>query len=156
MDDKNLVLQKLLTKMLVKSVLNNFHNQLKREKISHAELSRKAGKLENAFNKTFNECEDPSFSSFLRYWHAFNSITEISDEKLNTKGSFQFEELIKKEDQKMLNLISQLKDYDLNSMAIEDKTFLKRLKYYFDILKLSKTLTDEEILIYEEICSSNN
>jgi succinate dehydrogenase flavin-adding protein (antitoxin of CptAB toxin-antitoxin module) len=156
MNNKNLILQQLITKMLVKSVLDNFHNQLKREKISHAKLSRKAGKPENAFNKTFNECEDPSFSSFLKYWHAFNSIRESSDGKLNTQEKFHFEDLIKKEDQNMLNFISQIKDYDLNSINTKDKTFLKRLKYYFDILKLSKSLTDEEISIYEEICNFND
>ncbi|MBO8161841.1 MAG: hypothetical protein H0Z24_09445 [Thermosipho sp. (in: Bacteria)] len=153
MENKNLILQQLLSKILVKKIIDNFHNILADKNISHAELSRKAGKNEGAFNKTFNEAEDLKLSSFLRYWHAFKSLEE---EKYSSSedNAVKFEDLLDSEAHRMLNLISQLKNYDLNFISIEDIKLLQSLKYYFKQLKNKNILTEREIAVYEKILES--
>lgn len=154
MENKNLILQQLLSKILVKKVIDNFHNILADKNISHAEISRKAGKNEGAFNKTFNEAEDLKLSSFLRYWHAFKSL-EKEKHSISTNDSVKFEDLLNSETRKILNLISHLKNYDLNSITAEDIKLLQSLRYYFKLLKDKNILTECEIAVYEKILESS-
>ncbi|MDI3540737.1 MAG: hypothetical protein PWP66_275 [Thermosediminibacterales bacterium] len=146
MENKNLILQQLLSKILVKKVIDRFHNVLIDNKISHAEISRKAGKNEGAFNKTFNEAEDLKFSSFLRYWHAFKLL-----ENGKHSSPVKFEDLLDSEAHNILDLLSHLKNYDLNSISAEDIKLLQNLKYYYYQLRSKNALTKCEMDIYEKL-----
>lgn len=152
MSNENLSLQKLLSKILTKSILDKLHNQLQKNNISHNRLSVSAGKNHSAFNKTFNTYEQLTLSSFLRYLYAASSMTNstISD------GPFQFSNFIHTEELEILKLISLIKDCNLDSLENKDILFLKHLKYHFDILQKNSKLTKDEIDIYNKLYNSIN
>ena len=152
MSTENLSLQKLLCKILTKSIIDKFHNVLQKNNISHNKLSTESGKVSSAFNKTFNNAEQLTLSSFLRYWYAALSITN-SD--INT-GPFTLEEFIKDEELRLLKLICSLKDYSFDEIESNDIQFLKHLKYHFDLLQKNNRLTTDEITVYNKLCDPSN
>lgn len=147
MTEDNLYLQKLLSKILNKKIVDKFHNKLKENNINHTELSIKSGKNPTAFNKTFNNGEQLTLISFLRYWYSASSLKNVS---FNT-ASFSIEEFIQPEELELLRMICLVKDYNLDSLEYNDIKFLKHLKYYYDLLKANKKLSAQEIQIYEKI-----
>lgn len=150
MTNENLSLQKLLCKILNKSIIDKFHNKIQKNNINHNKLSIEAGKHPSAFNKTFNCAEQLTLSSFLRYWYAASNITNSTSDT----ESFPLAEFVQAEELNLLKLICTLKDCRLDSLEPQDVRFLKHLKYHFDFLLKNKKLTDDETEIYNNIYNS--
>lgn len=147
MINESLSLQKLLCKILNKSIVDKFHNELQRNNINHNKLSIDAGKHSSAFNKTFNNMEQLSLSSFLRYWYAASNLTSSS---LNS-GPFSLNNFIQDEELQILRLICSIKDSSIDSLENSDIQLLKHLKCHFDFLEKNNKLAKEEIEIYNKI-----
>lgn len=148
----NQSLQSLLCKILNKSIIDKFHNELQKNNINHTTLSIESGKHHSAFNKTFNKAEQLELSSFLRYWYAASTITNSTV----TTGAFALENFIQEEEVKILALISSTKDSSITSLDRNDIQFIKHLKFHFDFLYKNKKLTTEEIKVFNQIYSSIN
>lgn len=149
MSNNSISLQKLLCKILNKSIVDKFHNELDKNNINHNALSITSGKIHSAFNKTFNSCEQLSLSSFLRYWYAASCLTNSS----TSSGPFSLDNFIQDEELNILRLICSIKDSDINCLENEDIQFLKHLKYHFNFLRKNNKLTQEEIIVYTKICN---
>jgi hypothetical protein len=147
MTNESLSLQKLLCKILNKSIVDKFHNELQKNNINHNKLSTDAGKHPSAFNKTFNNVEQLNLSSFLRYWYAASTLTSSS---LNS-GPFSLDNFIQVEELHILRLICSIKDSSVDSLENTDIQLLKHLKYHFDFLQKNNNLSKEEIEIYNKI-----
>lgn len=152
MTNENLSLQKLLCKILNKSIIDKFHNELQKNNINHTKLSIESGKNPSAFNKTFNNAEQLTLTSFLRYLYAASDITSSN---VNT-SHFALDTFIQDEELKILNLVCSVKDCPTDEFAPEDVQFLKHLKYHFDFLQKNNKLTQDEILIYNKLYNSIN
>lgn len=151
MMNETLSLQKLLCKILNKSIIDKFHNELEKNNINHNKLSADSGKNLSAFNKTFNNAEQLSLSSFLRYWYAATTLTNSTMDN----SPFGLENFIQEEEIHILKLICSIKDCGINYLESEDIQLLKHLKYHFDFLQKNKKLTEDEIEVYNKIYYSN-
>lgn len=118
--------------------------------ISHSELSRTAGKVENAFNKTKNEMEDPRLSSFLKYWFA---AKKIHNSRQRRKHSYKldFQNLVDKNIEKILSAAAEIRDCEWKSFIIENKKLFNSLEVYITLFKNKKLLTKQELEVYLEI-----
>jgi hypothetical protein len=143
----NIILQKLLNKIAVKRFNDIFNEELKDRRITNIELSIKAGKLENAFNKTINEAEDPRMSTFLRYW---NAVIELINEKDN-ESPIDFNQLLDEKVRKILSMAGEMQEADVFHSIRKNKDFYIGLKVYVDILNKKGVLTIKEVKLYSKI-----
>lgn len=137
---------------------------MKTGEIKHSNLSERAGRVRNAFNKTFNQVEDLRLSSFIRYWVTFLNLAN----ELNEMGSVKydvpdFNNLVDQEIQNIVGLLSELSLYQdnlgdlvqlLNSK--EDKSVFLRelfngLKVHVESMKAKKVITEEEYRIFIQL-----
>jgi hypothetical protein len=147
MANESLSLQKLLCKILNKSIVDKFHNELQKNSINHNKLSTDAGKHPSAFNKTFNNVEQLTLTSFLRYWYVASTMTSSS---LNF-GPFSLDNFIQDEELHILRLLCSIKDSSVDYLESADIQLLKHLKYHFDFLQKNNKLSKEEIEVYNKI-----
>lgn len=143
----NTTLQKLLNKIAVKRFNDNLNEELKDRRITNIELSIKAGKLENAFNKTINEAEDPRMSTFLRYW---NAIIELINDKDN-ESPIEFNHLLDQKIREILSMAGEMQEADIFHSIEKNKDFYLGLKVYVDILNKRGVLTIKEAHLYSKI-----
>jgi len=141
-------LQKLLNKIAVKMLMDNFSRKIYESKITHLELSRKAGKHEGAFNKTMNQMEDPNLSSFLRYWFSARSILKQRNED---SSQFSLDMLVDEKIEKILTAAADLAESDLEKFCDANHEFLIGLKVHVDLLNSKGRLRPEELGAYTEI-----
>ncbi|MBU3201734.1 hypothetical protein LL037_08410 [Clostridium estertheticum] len=152
MSNENLSLQQLLCKILNKSIIDKFHNELQKNNIRDSNLSIKSGKNPSAFNKTFNNAEQLTLSSFLRYLYA---AADISNSAMNSKP-FALDTFLQDEDIKILELICSIKDCTIDELDPDAIKFLKHLKYHFDFLQKNNKLTQNQICVYTKLYNKIN
>lgn len=147
---KKKTLQKILSKIAVYCFICNFDMALHNMQISHSELSRTAGKVENAFNKTKNEMEDPRLSSFLRYWWAARKIRNDRQRRKHTYR-LDFQALIDKNIENILSAAAEIRDCEWKSFIIENEKLFNSLDVYIKLFKNKRLLTEQELEVYLEV-----
>lgn len=145
MQDRALI-QKLLNRIAAVKFLDNFKKKAIELNIKSYELSRAAGKIENAFSKTYSEMEDPRLSSFLRFWHAALNIVEARGEKAD---ELNFNSLIDSELKEILTILNDINEADLKEFLRRHREFFLGLYVYVQLLKNKKAAAEEEIDAYE-------
>lgn len=144
---ERVVLQKLLNKIAVKRFMDNLNNYLFDKSITNIEVSRRAGKPENAFNKTINEAEDPRLSTFLRYYTAVIDALDSREEP----ADIELINLLDEQIIKIFKLSREAQEADIKDLIISQKKLFRGLKVYVDILHQRKALTESEVNMYKNI-----
>ncbi len=144
--NKNL-LQKILSKIISREVMDNFNRLLSQHRITNREISRYIGAPDNAFNKIINEMSVPSVTTIIRYVHAAEQI--IGENKISIYSKI----LIDNEIEKAVSILNQISDADITELINENKEFFKSLDFYFSTSQFKKVdpFTIEERNIYAEI-----
>jgi hypothetical protein len=152
-DNDKYFLQKLIQKIIVWKFSSNLDKELSKYDISHANISRQAGRVQTAFNKTIRQVEDIRISSFIRYWISIQDLIKVSTRYKNINISF--ESLIDEEIVKLSHFASELSDEEIDYIANLDAALLIGLKVHIQRMRLIKNvLKDEEIQIYEKVLSN--
>ncbi|GED13745.1 hypothetical protein [Aneurinibacillus migulanus] len=138
-------LQKLLGKTASMIFIQKFSKYIDTNRIPILELSRTAGKPDNAFSKT-RAGEDPYLSTFLRYWFSCHLLAEKNKvkEPVPPLDSFFDQEV-----QKVLSLIYELAENGELSKA--SKKSLSDLQVYINILTKNGEASMQEKEVYKEI-----
>lgn len=137
--------QKILHKIAISKVYSNLNLQLNKRNIKHAHVSRYAGRVDSAFNKSFKKNEDIRLSSFLRY------IANINLELQKYKEApLELNEICDAEVMKLLVIASELYIINLEDVIKEHHSFLQGLTQ-LDILIEKDRLSKDELKVVELI-----
>ena len=144
--NKNL-LQKILSKIISRKVMDNFNRLLSQHRITNREISQYIGAPDNAFNKIINEMSVPAVTTIIRYVHAAEQI--IGKDKVSIYRRI----LVDNEIDKAVSILNQISDADITELINENKEFFKSLDFYFSTTQSKKVdpFTIEERNIYAEI-----